>query len=75
MRFSPQGAWGMLRLLRLQRAQLQEWSAKLDLWQARARKPKADVKIRSQQCLEQLQNALATEAKKSVGRVSRRLDR
>lgn len=28
------------------RAQLQEWSAKLDLWQARARKTKADVKIR-----------------------------
>lgn len=85
------------------RAQLQEWSAKLDLWQARARKTKADVKIRYHEGLEELQDALATlrsrveeleeagedtwydlkvgvddaasEAKRIVGRVSRRLDR
>lgn len=40
------------------RAQLQEWSAKLDLWKARARKTKADVKIRYREQLEQLEESL-----------------
>ena len=85
------------------RAQLQEWSARLDLWQARARKTKAGVKIRYHDGLEELRDALqhmgdrvdelerateetwdelragvdeaTDEAKKIVGRVSRRFDR
>lgn len=40
------------------RAQLQEWSAKLDLWQARARKTKAGVTIRYHEGLEELQDAV-----------------
>lgn len=42
------------------RAQLQEWSAKLDLWQARARKTKADVKIRYHEGVEELQDSVET---------------
>lgn len=85
------------------RAQLQEWSAKFDLLQARARRTKAGVKIRYHDGLEELQDALdtmrtrlgemeragedtwnelkdgvddaATEVKRGVRRVSRRLDR
>lgn len=40
------------------RAQLQEWSARLDVWRARARKTKAGVKIRYHEGLEELQDAL-----------------
>lgn len=40
------------------RAQLQEWSAKLDLWQARARKTKAEVKVRYHEQLDDLRDAL-----------------
>lgn len=40
------------------RAQLQEWSARLDLWQARARKTKAGVKVSYREQLEDLRNAV-----------------
>ncbi len=40
------------------RAQLREWSARLDVWQARSRKAKAGVKIRYYEGLDELQNAL-----------------
>lgn len=40
------------------RAQLQEWSAKVDLWQARARKTKAGVKVRYHEQLDELRDAL-----------------
>lgn len=39
-------------------AQLQEWSARLDLFRARARKNRAEVKVRYREQLEGLQHAL-----------------
>ena len=41
-------------------AQLQEWAAKLDTWQARTKKAKAEVKIRSQEEMEELQQRIGT---------------
>lgn len=40
------------------RAQLQEWSARLDLWQARVRKTRAGVEVSYREQLEDLQGAL-----------------
>lgn len=52
------------------RAHLQEWSAKLDLWQARGRKTKAGVKIRYHEGLDELQDAVET-MRSRVGELER----
>lgn len=48
------------------RAQVQEWSARLDLWQARVRRTRAEVEISCRERVEDLRDALASAGNRIV---------